>query len=233
VQSKDYIDAEKVVQDWRQKNADVTVHFIRISADSGYHSRFHVAYMLSKSEYVSIWDDDVIAGPDWVKESVLQSKMHNDALMGGMGRCILSLPDKLHKTSSAKQEPRPGRNDFVGHAWTLKRDHLRHYFAFVPFTYATGEDMQLAFALQSNGIKTRMTQQHGKATLKDDRTLRKDKNASFRRKDKNLIRTLLICQIIRAGFQTIDCENCNTDVADRCIEDLRAKVEEMGPGEYE
>ena len=184
--------------------------------------------MLSESEYISIWDDDIIVGPDWVKESIFQSQMHNDALMGGMGRCILSLPDKSRNMSFAKQEPRLGKNDFVGHAWTLRSDYLRHYFAFPPFTYATGEDMQLAFALQSHGIESRMTQQHGKATLKDDTTLRKDEYASFLRKDKNLIRTLLICQIIRAGFRALDCENCKAEIADSCIKDFQSKVEEMG-----
>ena len=231
VQSKNFVDAKSIIEEWKKKNPDVPVHLIRVSADSGYHSRFHVAYMLSKTEYISIWDDDVIAGSDWIKESILQSKMHNDALMGGMGRCILSLPDQTRKTSVAAQKPQPGQNDFVGHTWTLKRDHLRHYFAFLPFTYVTGEDMQLAFALQINGIDSRMTHQHGNVTLKDDVTLRKDENASFLKKDKNLVRTLLICQIIRAGFRTLRCDNCEPKVADECIRDFRSRVEEMGFGE--
>ena len=39
------------------------------------------------------------------------------------------------------------------HSWTLKRDHLRYYFADRQYTYATGEDIQLAFALQKRGVR--------------------------------------------------------------------------------
>ena len=152
VQNENHWDAKSVIEAWKEQNPGIKIHLVHFSANSGYHGRFHVAYMLSKTEYISIWDDDVIAGPDWVKKNIRQSKLHNDALMGGNGRCILSLPGRNQNTSLVEQKPRVGQNDFVGHSWTLKRDHLRYFFAAPPLTYATGEDIQLSFALQLNGI---------------------------------------------------------------------------------
>jgi hypothetical protein len=93
--------------------------------------------------------------------------------------------------------------------------------------------MQLAFALQSKGIGSRMVRPHGNAILKDDTTLRKDENASFLRKDKTLVRTLLICQHVRAGFRTLQCENCEAEVAERCVKEFQSKAEKLGIGENE
>jgi hypothetical protein len=196
IQNENHVDARSIILEWERKNPDSKVHLVHFSKNSGYHGRFHVVYLLSNTEYVSVWDDDVIVGPDWVMANIRQSKMHSNALMGGNGRCILSLPSQAEGTNIVRQEDRDGQNDFVGHSWTLKRDYLRYYFAVQPLTYVTGEDAQLSFALQLNGIMSFKTQQYGNATLKDDEELFYDQHASSRRMDKNLIRNLLFCQII-------------------------------------
>lgn len=227
VQSKDFVDSRGIISNWSAAHPGVDVQLIHFSGNSGYHGRFHVAYLLSNTEYVSVWDDDVITGPDFVREAIRQSRENGDALMGTMGRCITALPHESNGSQQVQQEPCLGQNDFVGHSWTLKRDHLRYYFAMRPFTYQTGEDIQLAFALQKNGIPAYLVHQGGKATMVDDKQLRTDENASFKRKDKNLVRNLLLCQVIQAGFDTLSCENCTPEAAEACVRALEPKVDQF------
>jgi hypothetical protein len=45
-----------------------------------------------------------------------------------------------------------GKNDFVGHTWTLPRVYLRYYLNMEPVSRYTGEDVQISYALQQYGI---------------------------------------------------------------------------------
>merc|ERR1711933_380388 len=120
------------------------------SANTKFHFRFHAAYVLSNADYVAIIDDDQIIGYNWLKYCVQFSKDHNGALVGGNGRNLVSFNSKTLKVDQ-KDTKRTGLVDYVGHSWVLKREHLRLFLGFKQYTYSTGEDMQLSFALQLHG----------------------------------------------------------------------------------
>ncbi|CAM9352954.1 unnamed protein product, partial [Ectocarpus fasciculatus] len=159
VQNGDYLGSyvKDQVELFRVEQSDLPVDIVHFTENSFFHGRFHVAYFMAKTEYVSIWDDDVQPGDDWLKGCIEQSKEHNDALIGGTCRTIQYLMPKYEQTipfAARIVEDLGARNDFVGHSWTLKREFLKYFFEMTPFTYRTGEDMQLSFALQRHGIET-------------------------------------------------------------------------------
>lgn len=240
VQNGEHVDASAEFARHREVHPEIPLHHVLFSRNTRYHGRFHVAY-LAETEYVSVWDDDVVPGREWLEFTVEQSKLRGDALIGAEVRRIKSLfaealdpvnPDMVPEVGFAVQgwgEPdKPV--DFVGHTWTLRREHLRYYVGDAPFTYTTGEDIQLSFSLQKRGIATWGVVQEGdripdtKAELK----LGGDEHASYLMRDAQYVRQLLICRLVRAGFKPVECDNCDdSSVVDRCIAHFEAKVTDI------
>ena len=78
----------------------------------------------------------------WLAYCIEESKAHGDAIVGANGRSTVELM-KDNNDNKALQNDLSGFNDFVGHTWTLRRELLRAYMGMVPYTYSTGEDMQV------------------------------------------------------------------------------------------
>ena len=76
---------------WRKRHVQFSITHVKLGTNGRYHSRFFIAYMLSSSEYISVWDDDVIPGNEWLQYNIEVSKSHNDALVGGNCRNIKSI----------------------------------------------------------------------------------------------------------------------------------------------
>jgi hypothetical protein len=167
---------------------------------------------MSNATYVSIWDDDVAAGRDWLKFNVEFSRSHNDALVGGNGRMIRKLGPG---TTFAKQKHPTGRVDFVGHTWTLKREFLRYFLGAKVYTYATGEDIQLAAALQRHGIQSWNPIHSGEASLRNLGLFGVDKHSSWN--TSQVPRQWLFCKLIQEGFQPLSCRNCNAATVANCV----------------
>jgi UDP-N-acetylglucosamine 2-epimerase (non-hydrolysing) len=226
VQNENHFDAASVVQKWKaESKSGMPVSLVHFDENSRYHGRFHVAYLMSSAEYVSVWDDDVTVGKGWVQHCIEVSRANGDALVGANGRSILTLdalkdaPYERH----AKQVELNGQNDFVGHTWTLKREHLRAFFAQTPLTYLTGEDIQLSYALQQIGIKSWTAPQQGEATVADTK-FTADAHASFLRKDLANVRQWLFCALLEKGLRTLKCTNCDEATVKRCIREFENRA---------
>ena len=211
VQNENYINIDNIVKKYQTKS--FKVHVIKFSKNSGYHGRFHIAYFMSQAEYVSIWDDDIIVYKKWLEYSIQESKAHNDALVGANGRNVISI-----QPFKQKGESREGSvGDFVGHTWTLKRSLLRHYFAETQLTYATGEDMQLSYALKKHGIISWTPAKQSDDRRAGDMPQSGDRYASFKKPKTNNVRRWLVCSLILKGFDFQRCLDCTIESAQDCI----------------
>ncbi|XP_063423720.1 uncharacterized protein LOC134707668 [Mytilus trossulus] len=206
-----HVNVAETIKIFRIQNPKIEIQHIASSKNLRFHGRFHIAYMLEE-DYVSVWDDDLEIGKEWLKYCVDLSKTYHNAVIGANGRSFI----KVHlKTYMMVQEDRLGFNDFVGHTWTLPRVFLKAYVTMTPFTLYTGEDVQLAYAMQQIGIKCFRPQQSGQKFAKDTSST-KDKNASFR--TNQTPRELLFCTLLMQNFRYINCINCNdSHIIDECL----------------
>jgi len=190
---------------------------INLGTNGRYHSRFYIAYMLSTAEYVSIWDDDVYVGKKWISYALDVSKKNNNALIGGNCRSfteILSPPKisnkytpLLRQSGNCKQHNSTLIVDFVGHVWLLKRNLLRYYLGEQQFTHATGEDIQLSFALQKKGIIS-MSPYETDSDLRIRDYKNNMQHASFTNQNLQIRRQLLFLELLQEGFNPQRCRNC-------------------------
>lgn len=213
---KDTNDINVLLTAIKSKSTILFTH-INLETNGRYHSRFHIAYMLSTAEYVSIWDDDIHVGWKWISYAIDVSKKNNNALIGGNCRSFTEMlsPPKykkkyaplLRQSGKCKKHNSTLVVDFVGHVWLLKRIFLRYYLGEQQFTYATGEDIQLSYALQKKGIVSI-------SPYETDRDLQiKDyknnmQHASFTNENLQIRRQLLFLELLQAGFKTQRCQNC-------------------------
>ena len=140
--------------------------FIHVKSDynTKYFGRF--AYLFSiPSDICIVMDDDILPGPNCIKNYVDQCIKKN-GIIGGNGRIGL-LSDKYcdkgkhydgcNRFSSSLKHPidyglRKGvQVDFVGHLWCFKKEWLHYMFAMKPYTYDTGEDMHFCFSCKLFG----------------------------------------------------------------------------------
>ena len=204
-----YVDIAKVVYDFRKMYPNVQLMHIASSKNLRFHGRFHLAYMMKES-FVSVWDDDVLPGNQWLEYCINYSLSHNNALIGANGRIFTKIKNNKMIWSECY-----GENDFVGHTWTLPREYLKYYITSEMFTLHTGEDIQLSFALQKIGIKS-IKPPGGKDKMPGDTKEAVDKYSSW--KTDQSPRQLLFCKILKYGFKTLLCSNCHQqEVLDKCI----------------
>ena len=218
LQNAHYIDVSSTIEHFRAKYTKIEVQHIASSKNLRFHGRFYMAYMM-KETYVSVWDDDVIPQSEWLQYCVEFSKSHGNALIGANGRTFVSIGEKM------KQREFTGRNDFVGHTWTLPREFLKYYLESEMLSLHTGEDIQLSFALQKVGIES-WKPPLGKKKRAGNLSNAPNKFASYVQNQSP--RELLFCKILKAGFKPLRCGNCNdTKIIDDCILRYQKKSQQI------
>ena len=226
IQNENHVAITPIVDQWRQNHPEIPIDVVASSANTQFHGRFFLAYLLSSAFYVSIWDDDVTASEDWLKYCVQFSKTHKDALVGGNGRTIASIGTRAgnaltrHRKKTTQHDATgQGRVDFVGHSWTLRRTHLSFFLGTPPKTLATGEDIQLSHALQQQGIDSWSPPHTPTASLRDTR-FSSGAHASYVHQDQSP-REWLICRSLLDGFKPIKCSNCEEATLTACTQRFR------------
>lgn len=124
------------------------------------------AYALNATtEYICIFDDDMIPGEKWL-ENCVHTMGKVNGLLGGIG-LLYTQPSNPQNCSYYEHYIRYGWNkgfsneakevDLVGHAWFFKREWLSYYWRELPDPkyFTCGEDMHFSYMLQKYaGIKT-------------------------------------------------------------------------------
>lgn len=216
-------------------------HLVQFSKDSQYHGRFHIAYLSSKAKFVSLWDDDLTVGSSWLEVVVNFLRTTPHVIASTSGRVLRELPaghndwTAVYGLLSEFRSPIEARTtdddiiatarrvDFTVQHHTLERRLLRHYVGFEAFTYATGEDIQLSFALQlqqQQGIQAYALQGPSNTTsflAQADQGLGANgAYASWKQKAQEP-RQWLLCRLVLAGMKFDDCRNCDIATATTCL----------------
>jgi hypothetical protein len=116
---------------------------ITSSENTFFHARFALA-ITAPSEFVAVFDDDSIPGPDWFA-NCLETIAATPGILGTAG-IVLHGPGYGQRTMHGWQRPndRTIEVDLVGQAWFLRTEWVRHLFAAQPVTGTNGEDIELA-----------------------------------------------------------------------------------------
>ncbi|HEV3004219.1 MAG TPA: glycosyltransferase, partial [Pirellulales bacterium] len=113
------------------------------SENTYFHARFALA-MTALSDYVALFDDDTIPGPNWFV-NCLETDSRTPGILGTAG-IVLHGPGYGQRTMHGWQRPcdHAVEVDLVGQGWFARTEYLRHLFAAPPVTGTNGEDIELA-----------------------------------------------------------------------------------------
>jgi len=124
------------------------------SENTHFHARFALA-MTAASEFVAVFDDDSIPGPNWFA-NCLETMAGTPGILGTAG-IVLHGQGYGERTMHGWQRPNDVtvEVDLVGQAWFLRREWLPYLFLRPPVTGTNGEDIELAArAWRSAGIRS-------------------------------------------------------------------------------
>ncbi len=116
-----------------------------------FYGRFAGA-LLADTEYVAIFDDDTVPGPQWF-ENCIENNKTNEGIQGSAG-IILKSSEKYmwhDRCGWPTQNALSTRVDLVGHAWFFKREWLQYLWREKPYTWDNGEDIQFSYLAQKYG----------------------------------------------------------------------------------
>ena len=237
-------DVPSIIQEFQRNftNFTVPIHTIQAPVDTArYHGRFYMAHTMSRAKYISVWDDDLTVGPGWL-ERVLDflASQKDMVIVSSGGRLVDKIPDFSSNATTTRtttttttvqygtMQKRTGYVDFVVHNYNLRRELLRYWLGAPVHTYYTGEDMQLAATLQKYGVLSYKLggRPHGNdyATASKGLGANDRKYASWKKKKASEARQWLLCQLIKDGFQTRQCQNCNdTKTVQHCLDYFEKK----------
>jgi hypothetical protein len=112
--------------------------------------------LLCQTEYIAMFDDDVVCGKDWLKNCV-ENIEREDGILGGSGIIVHGKayrPNTVVGWNGVKSAS-PTEVDLVGHAWFFKQETARVMWMEKPPSWDNGEDMFFSYAAQKYlGLKT-------------------------------------------------------------------------------
>lgn len=213
LQNEQHHDILSTIAQVKLRFRSIIINVITTTKNLKFHGRFLLPFLI-ETDYTSIWDDDMIPGRRWLERAVNTSRALNDSLVGANGRNIhrISYFDTIQKGVGDSCPVAETQVDFVGHSWVFPTDIIRILWQFEWLTFETGEDMQFAFALQKYGIKSYVARQENSDVCAHKKNYGGDTNASYRKYSRKYpIRMWLLLALLRKGFQTLHCMNCDMD----------------------
>ena len=159
------------------------INIIRSDENTKFFGRFAFANFI-QTEYLAIFDDDIIPGSKWL-ENCLQLSKKNNCIVGQNGR------NYKNNTFVNPNHYKENEVDFVGHCWFFKKEWLKYMWYFKPYTIENGEDIHFCLSAKYFGnIKSFVAQQVEKDKMGDitQDKLAVDQHASFKIKDHTKLR---------------------------------------------
>jgi hypothetical protein len=117
----------------------------------GYHGRFQLGLQVT-TPYVAIFDDDCIPGSNFMANTLhIMNIGPYKGVFGIKGHDAGPyVPNqKIFGAGPLARSQTLEEVDIVGGAWIMKSDHLKLLFRRKPYTWSTGEDMQLCHAIRT------------------------------------------------------------------------------------
>lgn len=119
------------------------------NSNFGVWARF--AYALNaRTEYVCVFDDDTIPGPEWL-ENCYETIQKYNGLLGAVGVTFNDLQYNSYDSAGWRDPNEEVKEvDIVGHSWFFKREWLGSFWkeSEIPLSYLCGEDIHFSYAIQ-------------------------------------------------------------------------------------
>ncbi|MFW6242826.1 MAG: glycosyltransferase family A protein [bacterium] len=108
---------------------------------------------LIRTEYVAIFDDDLLPQPDWFK-NCLDSMEKQEGIYGGSG-VLVKTKEAYHPHIKFGWNGQHSNNiervDLVGHAWFFKQEWIKYMWMEKPVSWDNGEDIMFSYLCQKYG----------------------------------------------------------------------------------
>lgn len=176
-----------------------------------FHGRFTIP-LLCRTEYIAIFDDDVICGKNWL-ENCLKSIKIRDGIYGGSGVVFKEKKyepfEKFGWNGNRLNETK--MVDLVGHAWFFKQKHTKLIWSEEPISWDNGEDIMFSYLAKKNGINTYVPP-HPQNNVElwsnvpeRDNNWGSDENASWlQNKQHYKQRNEIVGELIKRGWKTVN-----------------------------
>jgi len=134
------------------KNSKIKTY--RCNYNTKFFGRFTIP-LLCKTEYIAIFDDDIIPSKDWFKNCI-DSISIQDGIYGGSG--VLTNGKTYTPHTKIGWNGLKNTNivevDLVGHAWFFKQEYAKFMWTEPIPNWENGEDIFFSYIAQKHGIKT-------------------------------------------------------------------------------
>jgi hypothetical protein len=207
-----WYNATEGVKNTQPKDTDIKTY--QCNYNTKFWGRFTLP-LLCKTEYVAIFDDDIIPGKMWF-ENCINNIKRRDGILGGAGVITNGKTYKPHTKVgwNGFHYEHPTEVDLVGHAWFFKQKYGKFMWEELPPTWENGEDMFLSYIAQKHNIPTYVPQhpENNKELWSNIRELSmtngidwgSDNNAHYLTVANHLsVRDEIVKTLINKGWKTI------------------------------
>jgi hypothetical protein len=168
--------------------------------------------LLCKTEYVAMFDDDMLPEKDWIK-NCLDSMDKQEGIYGGSGVILKSkgyVP--FSKVGwNGKHSNKIERVDLVGHAWFFKQEWVKYLWHDKPISWDNGEDIMFSFRAQKHGKINTFVPPHPEdkrnlwsTNYNFSASVGSDKNSSWLKKPHMGERNRISVNCINDGWKTVN-----------------------------
>ena len=210
---------EKNIHVWYNDNLNFEIKNKNIKTyKSNWNTKFWGRFMISlliRTEYVSIFDDDVLPNNNWFNNCINSINI-KEGLYGGSGVVLLKdsyNPNKKIGWNGLHSE-KIEKVDLVGHAWFFKQKWSKYLWYENPYSWDNGEDIMFSYLLQKYGNINTYVPPHPE----EDKSLwctdykfafdnGNDDNASFKKNNHYNLRNDIVKHCIKNGWKRIQSEN--------------------------
>jgi len=181
----------------------------RSSWNTTFFGRFLIP-LLCKTEYIAMFDDDVIPGCRWF-ENCLTTMKEVNGILGGSGVIVSWDGQRLTKIGwNGLRKEKTEEVDYVGHAWFFRNDWAKYMWYEKPHSWKNGEDMTFSYLAQKyGGIKTyvpRHPESDRELWSTDPKVgleVGRDNNASWRKAGHTSDRVYIWQEYMNRGWNTL------------------------------
>lgn len=210
---------EKNIHVWYNDNLNFEIKNKNIKTyKSNWNTKFWGRFMISlliRTEYVSIFDDDVLPNNNWFNNCISSINI-KEGLYGGSG--VVLLKDSYNPNKkigwNGLHSKKIEKVDLVGHAWFFKQKWSKYLWYENPYSWDNGEDIMFSYLLQKYGNINTYVPPHPE----EDKSLwctdykfafdnGNDDNASFKKNNHYNLRNDIVKHCIKNGWKRIQSKN--------------------------
>ena len=140
-----------------QDVSDLVDRVIVSNSNWKFWGRFAMANLV-RTPYISLFDDDILPQPNWLRNCLDTYESGVDGILGGSGVLLPAAGGYSSKNKvgwNGHHLDTLTRVDLVGHAWFFKKEHLKYMWQEQPMSWENGEDIHLScMAWKHAGIGT-------------------------------------------------------------------------------